>query len=65
MTISGVGGAAKEGESMILRARASGESLGVLLEGIQEGSRRRNMEDGARGGGVGVAWEGGRRVTWW
>ena len=34
---------------------------GVMLEGIQEESRRRDFE-GGRGGGVGVAWEGGVRV---
>ena len=44
-------GVEKEGERMIARDRAEGAGPGVLLEGIQERSRRRDFE-GGRGGGV-------------
>ena len=41
---------------MIVREGSAGAGVGVLIEGIKEGSRRRNFEGDDRGG-VGVAWD--------
>ena len=39
-----------------------GEGPGVFQEGTWKGGRRRDFEDGRRGG-VRVAWDGGIRLT--
>ena len=49
----------KEGETMGAQVRAVGEGMGVLIEGNQEGIRRRDFE----GGGVGCVCVC-VRVTW-
>ena len=60
MTPKRAGEAAKEGEIMRAQARAMGDVMDVLLEGIQEGSRRHYFEGGGVGGGrqslMGVRW---------
>ena len=49
LTSSGDGEADKEGDIMRDLARVAGAGLGVMLEGIQEGSRRRDFEGGVGG----------------
>ena len=44
LTSSGDGEADKEGDIMRALARVAGAGPGVMLEGIQEGSRRRDFE---------------------
>ena len=48
---------------MSAQERATGEGQEVFLEGDQEESRRRDFEVG--GGGVGITWGVGGRLTRW